>query len=83
MIETDEPGLRGFVEHGEGTSNPQPSSNRFLPSSLLINEQDIGIHFNCERDRLAFSRVKLPEGRAGFRAKNFQPLRLAACPISN
>jgi hypothetical protein len=38
LVETDEPGVVGFIEHGERASNPQPSANCFLPSGLLINE---------------------------------------------
>ena len=38
LVETDEPGLFAFIEHGERADNLQPSANRFLPSGLLINE---------------------------------------------
>ena len=60
VIEVDEPGLVSFVKNGKRARHPQSSANRLLPSCLLIDKQDIGMHLRRERDRLAFAEVKLP-----------------------
>jgi hypothetical protein len=52
VIENDEAGLIGFIEHGERDGNLQPSEKCFLPSRLLIDEHHVGMHLGCERDRL-------------------------------
>ena len=40
------------------------------------------MYFSCERDRLGFSQIKLREGQAVFRAKNFQPFRRISGPVA-
>ena len=62
IIEYDESGLIGFIEYGQGARNLQPSTNGFLASCLLIDQDHFGSHFGRERDCLALSLVELCEG---------------------
>jgi hypothetical protein len=59
VIEVDEAGVFSFVKNGQRAGHPQSSPNGFVPSRLLIDEQDIGMHFHRKRDRLALADVKL------------------------
>ena len=58
ILENDEAGLVGFIEHGERARNLQPPAKCFLPPRLLIDEHHVCMHLGCERDRLSLSEVE-------------------------
>ena len=82
VIENDEAGLVGFIEHGERARNLQPSAKRFLPARLLIDEHHVGMHLGCERDRLTLSEVELWQDQTALGTQNLQPPWRIVGPVS-
>ena len=81
VIEVDEPGLFSVIENRKRAGYPQASPNGFLPPSLFINEQQVGMHRRRERDRLTLSRIELNRNQAGFRIYDFHPRRCIDGPV--
>jgi len=81
VIEVDEPGLFSFIENRKRARNPQASPNGFLPSRLFINEQHVGMHLRCERDRLALTRIELNPNQAGLGIYDVDPRRCIDGPV--
>jgi len=81
LIEIGEPGLFSFIEDGKRACNLQPSADCFLPSRLLIDEQQIGVHLGCERDCLALSKLELCLKEAALGPKNFHPRGRITGPV--
>lgn len=53
--------MLSFIENGKRAGDLQSSANGFLPPGLFVNKQDIDMHLDSERDRLALSWIELPQ----------------------
>ncbi len=80
-IEVDEPGLFTVTENRKRARDPQASPNGFLPASLFINDQHVGMYLRRERDRLAFSRIEPNRNQAGLRIDDVHPRRCIDGPL--
>lgn len=81
IIEVDKPGLFSIIENGKCAGNPQTSANCFLPPSLVIDENNISMHFLRERDRLAFAGIEGPRHYAGLGAQDIHPRGRVSGPV--